>query len=210
LAVLNKELAYMLADYRFGLQRGTALARHSQAHLLQWRNDVFFSTKNRKPVLSLVAPSRPAFSIQSYLPEYASRRRQYVMPTAAQNARLLSFPIATDPSLEVGDLVMSYFPDENDGNGKWYRSSIVGTERNKFRVAFDDFGSVETLDPSRLRPMVPIEEGVAVWANYKGNGEWFTGTIVAAHPSRCVDILYDDGDLETSVPSWRYEPVMDV
>jgi hypothetical protein len=203
LAILNKEVAYMLADYRFGLKRGTALARHSQAQLLQWRNDVFFSTNQQKLLVPLVASSQPAFSIQSHLPEFTSRgrRRQDVMPTTA--TRWISFPTtATDTSLEVGDLVMSYFPEDNDGNGKWYRSSIVGIKKDKFQVAFDDFGGVETLAPSRIRPLVPIEEGVAVWANYKGKGDWFKGTIVAAHPSRRVDILFDDGDLETWVPSW--------
>jgi hypothetical protein len=210
LAILNKELAYMLADYRFGLKRGTTLARHSQAQLLQWRNGVFFSSNQRKALVPLVAPSRPAFSIQSHLPEYNSRHGLCVMPSTAQNTRWLSFPNTTDFSLEVGDLVMSYFPDDNNGNGKWYRSSIVGMKSNEFQVAFDDFADVETLDLSRVRPIIPIEEGVAVWANYQGNGEWFTGTVVAAHPSRCVDILYDDGDLETCVPSWRYELIMDV
>jgi hypothetical protein len=104
---------------------------------------------------------------------------------------------------------MSFYPEDNDGDGKWYRSSIVDTKKDKFLVAFDDFGGVDTLPPSRVRPIMPIEEGVVVRANFKGNGEWFEGTVVAAHPSRRVTIRYDDGDLEARVPPWRYEVVMD-
>ena len=209
LAVLNKELAYMLADYRFGLKRGTALARDSQAYLLEWRNNVFFSHEQKSSV-PLGTPSRPPFSVRSHLPEYRCRaRRDVIMPKNAENTRWLSILTPTAPSLQVGDVVMSFYPDDNDGDGKWYRSSIVDAKNGKFLIAFDDFDGVDTLPPSRVRPIVPIEEGVVVRTYFEESDEWFEGTVVAAHPSRHVAVRYDDGDLEEWVPSWRYEVVMD-
>jgi hypothetical protein len=131
------------------------------------------------------------------------------MPKNAENTRWLSVPTSTGPSLEVGDVVMSFYPEDNDGEGKWYRSSIVDTEEGKFVVAFDDFDGVDTLPLSRVRPIVRIEEGVVVRTYFEESDEWFEGTVVAAHPGRYVAVRYDDGDFEEWVPSSRYEVVMD-
>jgi Tudor domain len=107
----------------------------------------------------------------------------------AQNTRWLSVPTSTGPS------VMSFYPEDNDGNGKWYRSSIMGTKDGKFLVAFDDFGGVDTLPPSCVCPIVPIKECIVVRAYLEESIEWFDGTVIAAHPSRRVAI----GNV---VPSW--------
>jgi hypothetical protein len=44
-----------------------------------------------------------------------------------------------------------------------------------------------------------LDIGSAVEANFEGEGRWYAGEVVAAHPDGTFDVRYKDGDSEKAV-----------
>ena len=65
----------------------------------------------------------------------------------------------------------------------------------KITVAYDD-GDRETLPVSAVRPYDWMI-GMPVECNFKGQGQWYSGTIASLAGER-IGINYDDGDRETT------------
>ena len=49
------------------------------------------------------------------------------------------------------------------------------------------------------RQLSEIADGDIISGNYKGLGLWYNGKVTQVHPDGLVDLLYDDGDVETEV-----------
>jgi len=209
LADLNQEISYMLADYRFGLKRGTGLANVSQQYLLHWRNDLLFPRANSVSEAfvpwPLVISNKPVFSVQSFLAPTTSHAQPAVIPFTANSKRWCEIP-APPPSFQVGDVVMVM---EQDIYGvRWYRGSVMGTAKNdRLKVSFEE-GGTEQVPVAMIRPVVAMEEGTRVRVVFGEDG-WFDGTVTYVHPNREVDVAYDDGDFNEAVPFWKYEVIVE-
>jgi hypothetical protein len=103
------------------------------------------------------------------------------------------------------------------GCNKWYPGSIMGIHRNwTFDIHYDD-GEIENgLPLDRIRtipkatPQLPLPATAIevsyqlddkVEGNYHSRGKWYPGKISCIHADGCYDIVYNDGDSESGVPS---------
>ena len=200
---LNQEISYILADYRFGLKRGTVLAAFSQEYLLHWRNDVLFPRTTVEPAVPwpLVTYTEPLFSYNSRLQDYVPKAHSDIISIMTSSELWTDIP--TPPSsFEVGDVVMAL-----DG-GKWYRGSIMGeTHKGKLIISFEE-GGTDYVWPEYVRPVIPIEEGTRVRVQFRDEG-WFAGSVSYVHPNRDINVEYDDGDYNEAVPFWKYEVIVE-
>jgi hypothetical protein len=93
------------------------------------------------------------------------------------------------------------------GRGRWYSGRVTKVLANdRYMVQYDD-GDKETLDSAKIQPVttadtytvVTYQANQAVMGNYRGDGRWYAGRIIAVN-SRCsYNIRYGDGDTDTDM-----------
>ena len=202
LASLRKSIHWMMADYRFGLRRNTALARISQVHLNNLLNRIFDLESN---TTADVAPKKQPLS---FMP------RKHILPSSVSlspPSRRSGLPSQQkkDNDLQVGTLV--WVRDDED---EWFPGSITDVRKSgRFRVAFDD-GLVNSNLPRRLiRKHYPLTEGDRVVGCFDQDlMDCWDGTVGRISPSGRVMVEFDDGDVEWAmlphqyyVPPYRYQ-----
>lgn len=75
-----------------------------------------------------------------------------------------------------------------------------------YDVKYDD-GDAEAFVPSsRIRARPSYTVGMAVEANFGGQGKFYSGTIAAAHSDGTYDVAYNDGDRERNVSAAMIRP----
>jgi hypothetical protein len=208
LADLNQEIAYMLADYRFGLKRGTVLARISQETLLHWRNDVLFSQSVQPPPVpwSLATSLPSIFTVKSPLVTATTTNAQSpVVPLCLNHKRWTNIP-NLDRKFDIGDLIMVHDEQEEE----WFRGSIIrfDSSDNRYMVSYED-GGTDNVHADELHPLVRLEQDVTRVRVEFERGEWYPGTVSYIHPNRKIDVEYDDGDFNENVPYWKYQVLVD-
>ena len=90
-----------------------------------------------------------------------------------------------------GDWVLARY----QGGKYWFPGVAEKVGNGKITVAYDD-GDRETLPVSAVRPYDWMI-GMPVECNFKGQGQWYSGTIASLAGER-IGINYDDGDRETT------------
>lgn len=209
LGLLQREIAYLLADHRFGIRRDTRLAKELQRYLLRLREEDLFPQKiGRKGIAPPPVPPRGLIEVQGIaaVPVGSTRSYSRMTPRSPGHPRWKHGP-KTTALFDVGDHVLTNI--HNSGN--WVPSTIVNVRGNgMFQVGHRNGKPLERNVPaSRIRRETPVEEGSRVSANFREEGEWFLGTVVRVRPSLDADILYDDGDFEEYVPYWCYEKTIE-
>jgi hypothetical protein len=205
LATVQQEIELLLADYRFGMLRGTPLSQTSQSYLHYLQKELFGTLPINASKDSRASTSRFGTQ-QTCVPEVPTTKGyQYIDWTT----RWTTFPIAASSDFRLFQEVLHHTP--KDGV---IPATIVGvSEDGRFDIAFHGeasyyIGSVKTLVPREfLSEPVSITEGEFIFGNYKDLGEWFRGRIARVWPNSAVDIWYDDGDFESGVPSSHYAPL---
>jgi hypothetical protein len=81
------------------------------------------------------------------------------------------------------------------GSGYWFPGIAEKIEGGKITIVYDD-GERETVNKSNIRPYDWMI-GMKVQCNFKGQGDWYDGTI-ASLAGENIGIAYDDGDKETT------------
>jgi hypothetical protein len=205
LGVINQEISYLLAEWRFGLKHGTRLAAESQRYLYHWKRKILFPRKDlggEQIVLSSSVACRRRLPLQS---PNASNIKEKVEPKSLSNARWVHFP-AQDPSkFDVGSVVFTQPHEESF----WYRGVIVKVRHHDdtlYDVEYNDGDVFKALAKHQILPYTALREGSRVWVEWKTSEEVYPATVLRVRPSREIDVLFDDGDEEFSVPYWRYVP----
>ncbi|AXS42515.1 hypothetical protein D1F64_08265 [Breoghania sp. L-A4] len=91
----------------------------------------------------------------------------------------------------AGDWVLGKY----QGGAYWYPGIVESIGNGTVTVRYDD-GDRETVGTSAVRPYDWMI-GMKVECNFKGGGEWYSGTIASLAGEK-IGIAYDDGDKETT------------
>lgn len=91
----------------------------------------------------------------------------------------------------VGDWILGNY----QGAGYWFPGVIEEIDGDDITIRYDD-NDRETVGLNRVRPYDWMI-GTEVECNYKGQGDWYSGTISSLAGER-IGIAYDDGDTETT------------
>ncbi len=91
----------------------------------------------------------------------------------------------------TGDWVLGNY----QGAGYWFPGVVAKISGDKVTIQYDD-GDVETVSRRAVRPY-DWKIGSKVECNYKGAGDWYSGTISSLAGEK-IGIAYDDGDRETT------------
>jgi len=195
-----KTIDWLTADYRFGIFRGTNLARRSLFHLRQLREH-------------LLAGSVPSVAVNEHVANSTRPYRMYevskavVLPRASlAKSQIKPFPqrLSTHDEIKhefgIGNLVWCIFK-----KNEWYPGSIISVrDQEHFEVAFDD-GTEEVVHKSQLRKFEPVTEGNRVRGCFAdGFEDCYPGTVGRVTPNGQVMIVFDDGDVEWNVSPDRY------
>ena len=106
-------------------------------------------------------------------------------------AGLFSCGSAIAHAQTVGDWVLGNYK----GAGYWFPGVVEKIGGGQITVRYDD-GDRETVSIGDVRPYDWMI-GMKVECNYKGQGEWYAGTIASLAGEK-IGIAYDDGDKETT------------
>ncbi len=90
-----------------------------------------------------------------------------------------------------GDWVLGNYK----GSGYWFPGIVETVKGGKITVRYDD-GDRETVNIGNVKPY-NWSIGTKVECNFKGQGEWYPGTI-ASLAGETIGIKYNDGDKETT------------
>ena len=196
---IKREIDFLLGKYRFESLRGTSLARLSQIHLHDLTK-LLFGTLPKEPqqqaqkrwaALTIPSPLLPATCIND----------DSHNPLTPMSSRWTDFQVRTMADIRIGSKVLY----------DYYKKKIPATvidmnqDEETFEIAFPSeityrLGMGKSNVPRAMLSKVPPPiQGANVLANYRGEGEWFPAYISQVHPSG-MDIKYDDGDFERSVP----------
>ena len=106
-------------------------------------------------------------------------------------AAILGGSVSAAGAQTVGDWVLG----EYKSAGYWYPGVVEKIKNDKITIRYDD-NDRETLRVSDVRPYDWMI-GMKVECNFKGQGEWYPGTIASLAGEK-IGIAYDDGDKETT------------
>jgi hypothetical protein len=207
---LVKSVAWMMADYRFGTIRGTALASMSQLYLNHLRQRIFsveagpHTTSVTKESL-LKGPKvqiRPAaiWQRRTMLSPIFTSRRRAVMPLRC------GIPNMTrrQDDLRVGSLVWVVYEDD------WLPGSIMAIhdDGRRLDVSFDDGTKDVGIDREKVKKLTPVTEGnSAIGCFDEGFENCFDGVIEYVAASGRAMIQFDDGEVEWAMnPDYYYVP----
>jgi hypothetical protein len=102
--------------------------------------------------------------------------------------------------------------------GVWYRGVVTAAHADEgtFDLLYDD-GDVETkvacpfirkLEEIIVNETVAV--GDAVECNFRGEGQWFAGTVRSVRSDGAIDVDYEDGDVEEAVSAHNFRRSVDV
>ncbi len=111
---------------------------------------------------------------------YAQEERSLLKPA----------PVVTGRWVEGDQVLVDWSGDEY-----WYPAKIAERKDGRYHVAYLD-GDEEWTTPDHV-VSENLKVGDRVLANWEGRGEYYPGRITR-RDGRSIDILYDDGDRETT------------
>lgn len=198
--VVRKEIDYMIAEYRFGVHRGTSMAKLGQIRLGNFKRKLLGSRIGGEKDEDEETPKNVATSYWRCLRSPLSEMRDMKDLTSRPNGRSTT-PWDSRPEYPVGAAVLMYYPDD----GLYYSGTVAGVfdanGEERYDVAFDD-GSFEVDVPPRLLQLRrPITEGLPVEGCFDAPvmTDCYPGTILRVKPSGVIAILFEDGDVEWSM-----------
>ncbi|MEB2845534.1 hypothetical protein GAO09_22650 [Rhizobiales bacterium RZME27] len=114
-----------------------------------------------------------------------------IRKTTALAAAFLVAGAFTASAQTTGDWVLGNYK----GAGYWFPGIIDKIADGKVTIRYDD-GDKETVAMGNVRPY-NWAIGTKVECNFKGKGDWYSGTISSLAGEK-IGINYDDGDKETT------------
>ncbi|CAB9527310.1 expressed unknown protein [Seminavis robusta] len=204
---LNQQISYLVADYRFGYHRGTALAMESILYLQQFRQRLLATTQPLHATTSSTGytpldqekPAREAWTVRprpfvterltmtTTVPAFVWSPSRVPVPSASKSQKEEAEP-------RVGTKVMAFHSISNT----WYKGTIadvIGSNGgSQFDILYEDGEYEENVSIRRLRKMVRLQEGVRVSAVMEDD-DVYQGTVSMVYPSGNVDVMFDDGEV---------------
>ena len=113
-----------------------------------------------------------------------------IAPTILATAILVMSSLGSHAQTQ-GDWVLGNYK----GSGYWFAGIAEKIEGGKITILYDD-GERETVNLSNIRPYDWMI-GMRIECNFKGQGDWYPGTIASLAGEK-IGIDYDDGDKETT------------
>jgi hypothetical protein len=204
-SMMRKELDYAIADCRFGVKRGSALARlglgllwHLKKRIL--RSDEFdFSSK--QPTGMSASGLRKLLLLHFHNSTLKSAQKA----SSVLLMRGSSIPSQAYHELRPGTLVIVYFPL----NEFYYPGTIhsVNEDESTASVSYLSGEYEERVDMERIVVRKPVVQGSKVMGCYLPELEdCYPGIIRQVHPSGTVLIAFEDGEVSWFSPSDYYLP----
>ena len=176
---IDQEIAFMLAEARYGSLRETSLAQfHGVRHLLDLRERLLSVGKTSSSQLKDAAGgTEPMRSMKPSLFSLSP-------PTHSDWTTSRELAKSNLISIEERDHVLGNF----EGSGVWFEARVRGVaDDGQYHVEYAD-GDTEALGLDRIQPFGrPLEEGDEVIAELE-EGEECLGTIIAVAPSKICAI----------------------
>jgi hypothetical protein len=190
---VDRTLKFLIADYRFGRLRGSALAFESTTYLLTFQRILL---RSHRPLFRSLGEDprtrvRPGdISSEAHLKFGLSSRLSKPDPTISE---VLDRPESRSESLQlpVGTLVMVYRSWDNT----WAKGSVTAITGDNFTVdvTYEDDGQFEeSVSIRRLRRPVHLQEGAR--ARVYLEREHAFGVVSAVHANGHVDVVLDRGE----------------
>jgi len=209
LAALDREISFLLADYRFGHYRGTRLALDSQYDLMKWRNIIFRKSMSELPTSK--KSSGFTFKTNSSKSTLHHNNIMAKSPSLSRTLNLVrwSLPLEHTRSrfmFPVGSIVLSLSDDAKD----WLKAKVTrvlvskGNRRRppSFGIKYDDSGEEILQQFVMVVKYSPLSAGgnVAVWTD----NQWLHATITRVMPSGEIDVVLPNGNVWHRVPRHLY------
>ena len=198
-AAIKEEIDFLLDDCRFGYHvRGTSISQISQTHL-QDLEEMLFARVPTSPSEALPSKLKSPFAPKFRLPTKTTLAQDNKETWTSWNEYSLSLPEEDYPFFQPLEEV--YFITKNGGLASGTVVSI--SEDGVCEVAV--YGEMAGRDPiprlpcGSFRKRDHLVEGMRAQADYERHGEWFWGHLSRIRPNYDVDMVYDDGDVETGV-----------
>ncbi|GKY98893.1 hypothetical protein MPSEU_000845200 [Mayamaea pseudoterrestris] len=198
-AHMAKVLDYLVADFRFGPLRDTALASLLQRHIWDLKRLML-----RLPRRKLTLPKRASTGSTLKLPirwairnSLSTRLNSIIRQSAFQSS------LPSDNEIRSGSHAWTYFDDEYMKG--WFPSTVLSTEySDSYLVSYDD-GSEDLVNKQIVHKRAPLLEGDQVVSCLRPNyQECHPGRITRVMPNQDVSIAYDDGRTALRVSSEYY------
>jgi hypothetical protein len=161
----------------------------------------------------------PSLSIRFHIPSITSKRKMTKSPTRLLGKEELFY---NKEYISPGTTVWCYFVDSDS----YYPGTVMNVEqvvdhdpnievdenlnhRYTYTISFDD-GSIESnISDESITLYEPMTEGDDVYGCFSVENEMkmddcYIGTVLRVMPSGYISIVYEDGDIEWSVPPNRY------
>jgi len=207
---LSQGLKYLLADARFGSQRGTAMSRLFESVMEpKWRAQLYSKYNNKEGNSQCTLGS----SVQKQHDKYGFKIDHVFSnilrkPTKIESTHFHGRPTALERRLSlqdeskkddeekdeinVGSKVWVYF-----GGSEWYEGELVEVLNDEeCLVFFFNSGSTDTVHPDDIKEYHQFVEGDRVEVDYHRNAqEYFEGRIVHIRPDGRCSVRFDDGEL---------------
>jgi hypothetical protein len=201
---LRRAIAFIASDYKYGIHRNTALAKHAVPQLERLETMLLKKTSTAKPkkamLLKETSTVKPKIASQKAGSKAGAKNipgRLFRMPLALTGAKRVlrpSNPTMSIPPgepylgawLKAGDAVEALFDDY------WYWGTIgLVTAHGHFVVEYPD-GTESVIEGTHVRPPEPFFEDMEVEVLF--DGEYYeTCTIVEQYENESFHVVMDDG-----------------
>ena len=200
---VRKELDYAVASARFGLSRGTAMARRDLGSLLWLKQRILRTGDCRMgPCRPTRVATPPSVGSRSFRVTPFRRSVVLSLRDAALLPRRSSTPADAEPLLRPGTVVNVHFPLD----GYYYPGAILSVNEAEDKAYVSYFnGDYEEVKLARVAVRAPVVEGSRVMGCYEpGLDDCFPGTIRRVHPSGAALIAYEaDGKGTSAILEWH-------
>mmetsp|Transcript_4710 Transcript_4710/g.9146 ORF Transcript_4710/g.9146 Transcript_4710/m.9146 type:complete len:961 (+) Transcript_4710:168-3050(+) len=191
LAALDEELAFMIADARYGPLRGSSLAQqYAQEYLFKWEGLLF----------GALGGTQESYTVQKRRQENShGMRLRLFTPASVSSAMFHAHYLSVNDKVsdedayefKPGDHVESNY----DGFGIFFEARVRGVHHEKTGIMYDieyTDGDASVEGAEHLRPYSrPYEEGDRVSAEV-GTDRWCDATVVQVYPGRSFDVRCDE------------------
>jgi len=200
IGAVRKEIGYAIAEYRFGLRRGSAMARFGIIELANLQRSILGSISG--PDYNETATARNPSVWRSSSKISLSLIGNKISTDSAKIAvpyyTRTGTPVDNRPQFAEGSEVLVHYDD-----GFFYPGTVAYADaaNDRYDVVFDDGTSEQFISSHRIHKRVPVVEGGPVEGCYAPDlNDCYPGTVLRVTPSGIISIQYDDGEVEWRMP----------
>lgn len=201
-----KELDYIMANYRFGSLRETALARRSQLHVWYLRRTLLGLSKNPDQAKKMPKAINSTTTVLSFLPVRLVPKGDDPLLSTKRSPAHERFTLHTQSQSDIraGSLVWVYYLDKQQQK-LWYPCTIMRMDDDGTAVVSYEDGTEERVARERIQKRTPVVEGDSIVGCYRPYlQDCYDGTVIRVMPNQDVAVAFESGHLVWRVPNTNY------